>query len=402
MWISRTEDEIAEAIEAGWTEETATFDAKVSLPGKGKAKDLAVDVAAMANDGGTLLYGLDEDENGRPVLLKPFPLKGTRERVDNIIRTSISEPPEVKIREIPSDNDPSAGYLVVHVPPSPRSPHMVVIKGDHRYYGRSATGNAPLNEGDVARLYERRQRWEVDRNAMLEEAVSLAPIDADENHAYLHLFARPVALDEDIFNRARGERNTQNYLHHLMEASTKTEIFPNTLYPDFPSGRIERRANGWTSFQGLGREWQERKDPEDVLELNVGLDGYGRLFCGRAGIDYRDRFDNSRSTVIEVLIAGLATRFAHIMGTIYAEGSYLGQVDMGIAVVGLRNRASLELTQKIRISVPPTPYDRDEYRRTGRFSAHTMKERPKDVARSLTMPLIDALTRDSFDPFTDE
>ena len=45
--------------------ETASFDAKSQLPAKGKFIDLAVDVAAMTSDGGTLLYGVAE--NGDPV-----------------------------------------------------------------------------------------------------------------------------------------------------------------------------------------------------------------------------------------------------------------------------------------------------------------------------------------------
>jgi hypothetical protein len=166
MWIPTSEQEILLAIDTGDLIETATFDAKASLPAKGK--DLAIDVAAMATDGGSLLYGLGEDENDRPTVPQPFKLAGARERVDQIVRTSISEPPAIEVYSIPTDDDPSLGYLVVHVPASPRAPHMVTVGKDHRYYGRGATGNAPLTEGEVARLYERRQRWEVDRDDLLD------------------------------------------------------------------------------------------------------------------------------------------------------------------------------------------------------------------------------------------
>jgi hypothetical protein len=89
VWIPNSEQEIIAAIEAGDLVETATFDAKKILPAKGKSKDLAIDVAAMANDGGTLLYGVGEDELGRPTIPKPFELVGAKERVDQIVRTSI-------------------------------------------------------------------------------------------------------------------------------------------------------------------------------------------------------------------------------------------------------------------------------------------------------------------------
>jgi Schlafen, AlbA_2 len=113
VWIPRTEQAILAAIETGDLVETANFDAKEALPTKGKSKDLATDVAAMANDGGTLLYGIGEDEHGRPAVPKPFELVGAKERVDQIVRTSISEPPAIEVHEIRADGDPSLGYLVV-------------------------------------------------------------------------------------------------------------------------------------------------------------------------------------------------------------------------------------------------------------------------------------------------
>ena len=88
------------AIEAGDLTETATFDAKATLPAKGKSKDLAKDVAAMANDGGTLLYGVGEDENGRPTVPQPFRLAGARERVDQIVQTCVSVSPDVRIPQM--------------------------------------------------------------------------------------------------------------------------------------------------------------------------------------------------------------------------------------------------------------------------------------------------------------
>ena len=173
MWIPRTERDIVSAIEAGNLIENATFDAKMGLPDKGKSKDLAKDVAAMANNGGVLLYGLGEDENQRPTVPKPFDLAGARERVDQIVQASISEPPVIEIYAIPTESDPSIGYLVVVVPPSHRAPHMVTAGGDNRYYGRGATGNVQLSEGVVARLYERRQhQGETNRSTPPEKPIS--------------------------------------------------------------------------------------------------------------------------------------------------------------------------------------------------------------------------------------
>jgi hypothetical protein len=395
MWIPKSEHEILTAIDAGDLVETASFDAKRSLPDKGKSKDLAIDVAAMANDGGTLLYGVGEDENDRPTVPQPFSLAGARERVDQIVRTSISEPPDIQVREVPTDEDTSLGYLVIAVPPSPRAPHMVTVGKVYRYYGRGDTGNVLLTEGEVARLYERRQRWEVDRDAMLDEAIASAPIEPHEDFAYLHLVARPVVPDEDLFYRASEGQQATQFLGGLISAASSGEAFPTQYSPDFYGGyNNERRADGWAASWGLGVHWEERKDPSRVLDLEVGLDGGGRLFCGRAAHRYPDHF-----LIFDPLVAGLTAKFLAVMGGLYDAGGYLGLVDVGVAVTGLRGGVSYVLRDNPWTE--RTPYNKVQYRRTERFPASQLASDPRGAARKLVLPLLRAITRESYDPFSD-
>lgn len=100
MWIPKTEDELTAAVTAGTIEESITFDAKQELPSKNQ--ELAKDVAAMATDGGVLLYGLGEDAHSRPTVLNPIPLQGAPERISQIVQTSIAEPPRMTIHTIPT------------------------------------------------------------------------------------------------------------------------------------------------------------------------------------------------------------------------------------------------------------------------------------------------------------
>jgi hypothetical protein len=393
MWIPKSEQEILAVIEAEALVETATFDAKATLPAKGKSKDLAIDVAAMANDGGTLLYGVGENEDRRPTVPQPFTLVGARERVDQIVRTSISEPPDIQVREIPTD-DSSLGYLVVAVPPSPRAPHMVTVGKEYRYYGRSDTGNVLLTEGEVARLYERRQRWEIDRGGMLDEAVDSAPIESHEGHAFLHLVARPVVPDEVLLDRAQGERHIADFLYGLFSTAVSEDVYSTSFSPDLSlNKRYERRADGWAASEGLDAEEGASVDPGHVLDFEIGLDGSGRLFCGRAAEEY-----DGRLLVFENIIAGLTARFLAVLGGLYAAADYLGPVDVGLAVTGLRGGISYVLKQQSMAS--PRPYDKDQYRRTGRFSAIMLKDDPRGAARTLVLPLARALTTESYDPFS--
>jgi len=394
MWFPGSEGEIVEAIKAAYLIETAIFDAKAALPNEGRSKDLAIDVAAMANDGGTLLYGVGEDEHGRPTILCPIDLGGAAERVDQIVRTCISESPTVEIRAVPAEGDPGRGYLVVAVPPSPRAPHMVVVGKDHRYYGRSATGNARLTEGEVARLYERRRRWEVDREALLAEAVNRAPLGPRPGSAYLHLVARPVVTDEDLLDRAAEGEGVQYFLTGLLVAARKPEAFPQSFVPDlFENIGFVRRSGGWALTQGLydGGPGEERS--EGALDFEIGLDGGGRLFCGRAAESY-----NGRLLIFEDLIAGLTTRFLSVLGGIYAASHYLGPVDAGVAVTGLRGGVSGSSPRDWTFT--PQPFDRDEYHRTERFSSSVLGYDPRSAARKLVSPLVRATTQERYDPFS--
>ena len=174
--MPRSAAEIEAAAKAGDLPETPSFDAKADLPHPRRNADLAVDVAAMTTDGGVLLYGVAEDENNRPTLPSPIPLANTGDRVGQIVATSIAEVPYIDVREFPCQADPSKGYMVVVVPPSPRAPHQVTVGGDLRFYGRGARGNRRLTEGEVARLYERRQEWQINAEAVLGEVIANSEI----------------------------------------------------------------------------------------------------------------------------------------------------------------------------------------------------------------------------------
>src|SRR5215213_7687404 len=127
MWVPVSVDEIEQAAKRGDLEETPSFDAKAQLPAPGKNASLAVDVAAMSTDGGVLLYGIAEDENKRPTVLHPITLAGAADRIDQIVSNGLAEVPYIDVREYQCADDPSKGYLLVIVPPSPRAPHQVIV-----------------------------------------------------------------------------------------------------------------------------------------------------------------------------------------------------------------------------------------------------------------------------------
>ena len=137
MWIPTTSAEVERVVQGGLLAEGPTFDAKQQLPDK--SIELAKDMAAMANDGGVLIYGIGEDEAGRPTVLTPLLLANQTERITNIAQTAIMPALKINISALPLETDPTKGYVVVSIPASERAPHMVVVKHEHRYYGRNGT-----------------------------------------------------------------------------------------------------------------------------------------------------------------------------------------------------------------------------------------------------------------------
>jgi hypothetical protein len=393
MWLPKTEGQILAAVQSGSLEETSIFDAKKELPSKGE--EIAKDIAAMANDGGVIIYGIGEDGNRRLTIANPIPLKGQAERIDAIVRSSITEPPLIHIFSIPSSDSSSHGYIIVFIPPSERAPHMVVVKGDHRFFGRSATGNVLLSEGEVARLYDRRHQIEIDLAKLLDSEILSSPYEPNKNFAYLFLVARPVLSREGFFDPViNDEDNLQTILNNLVQEVSSSTIFPHNYDPDFSPPPFWKQLSEGLLGQLRSRSSEDPDAPKETLNLQIDNNGCGHLFCGRAA----DKIQReSPLYVFPEIIAGLTSRFVALIAKLYEKASYIGMVDLGIAIIGLKN--SIVYTQDLRIQTMRIPYDRDKYTKTRRFSAIKLLDEPRSAAQYLVMPLINALSQNRIDPF---
>ncbi len=399
MWVPASAADIEAAATGGDLAETSSFDAKEALPTRGRNPDLATAVAAMSTDGGVLLYGVAEDEHKRPTVPSPITLAGAAERVDQIVQTSIMEAPYIDVRGYPTDDDPSVGYLLVIVPQSARAPHQVTVGGDLRFYGRGATGKRRLTEGEIARLYRRRDEWEQDREMLLTQAIAVAPFKPQPNLAFMHGFARPVAADRAIWERAVERSGGRDA---LQRALTKTAAERRTQQDYSPS------LHGGARWHRIGADaWRlstvNERDPEPslapyVVNLTANIDGRGHLFCGRAaergdGLTGASK-EEARLIIFESIIAGNLAGFLAFIGGLYHAAGYHGHVDLGVAVVGLRGGHSATIPQH---AFYDNPYNAPAYPRTERVAAAEL-DQPKLIARRMLRHLFEATTgRDQFD-----
>ena len=124
------------------------------------------------------------------------------------------------------------------------------------------------------------------REALLEGAFAWRRLDPCDAWGCLHLGARPVVPDRDLLGLTRGDQDVTRFLNGLFSAAVSDEVFPRRYgkgySPDLSANNsFDRRADGWAMSLGLGAEWDSFGDPASILESEVGLDGGGRLFCGR-------------------------------------------------------------------------------------------------------------------------
>lgn len=390
MWIPASITELESLVTRGVLEESAFLDFKREL--SSKSKDIARDVAAMANDGGVLIVGVGEDEHGRPTILNPVQLTGEAERVLNILRSGVSDPPSIEIKSFTLADDPARGYLAIIIPPSPRAPHMVVLGGENRFYGRSARGNVPLNEAEIARLYERRNTPQVDGKSFLEEAIEAAPIEPNSDFGYLHLIARPSIVIDDLFLRLAEKVGGSSFLTDAINLASKGNVFGHTFSPSFSTGRTRPTPKGWIIYMHDQPSPNRKRHEYYVLDLEVRFDGALRLFCGRAA--------ERRDSLLQIFDSGVAettVRFLTLAGHLYQEAGYLGPCDLGVAVTGIAGAVSH--TSRIRMDLCDShTFEEPAYRRTMQVPSLGLEQDSRAMARGLLSRFFHATLGGRLDP----
>jgi len=411
MWISGDVDEIERAVARGDLEETASFDGKRELPPsttKGNAS-VAIDVAAMSTDGGTILYGVGEDADKRLTERRPIELAGAADRIAQIVQTSIAEIPYIEFRPYPLADEPSKGFLLVIVPPSARAPHQVSVGDDRRFYGRGARGNRRLSEQEVALLYSRRQRGEVNLSARLEEVVQTTPyVPEGPDDGSVYAFAQPAQINEEMWDAAAvGAGGLAPLQQRLSSAAREVSTEPD-FDPSFSRMAFWHRVGA--------DAWRVSSQPEDpprpdfiafLSDITFSMDGRAVLFASSAVRRVTDRTGQRDSDgakyIFERNIAGNLAAFIGATAVLFEQAGYFGAVDLGVAVTNLHGAMSVGRYEHVRspmvIRSHEPAYNSSTYTRTCRLSAARELAKPENVALALLGRLFIATTGRDYDPF---
>jgi hypothetical protein len=384
-WPPRTESALKAAADDGYLRETHVLELKRELPtGDAANKELAVDLASLAIDGGLLIIGVDEATGPG---LSAVPLAGLAERVEQVARTRIDEPLSLTFMEIESASNSAAGYLLVRVPASPRAPHMV----DHRYWGRGDKTKYRLSDGEVERLVALRDRWAINAEQALSDWMAQEPVDLDKRHnAHLFVVADPVRSRERLLldTFAGGD-----YTVVFRELVSATSHHGGPFSPDMPNNlsNFSTTAGGWAwkSYDFFGqREDGTTSEREDgALMVEICENGQLRMMCGRAAAPY-----NNRLLLIDELCLGLTARMVSLAERVSRAAGYLGSWDFGLGLTGLKGAVSYS-----RLSFnhwPGAAYTEDKYTATTRASLAEIEASTGPVVERLLGRLIRALGAD--------
>jgi Schlafen, AlbA_2 len=153
--------------------EAFDLDFKAQLYGSSERdrKDLATDVAALANTaGGLLILGIGEDRQARAVAAPGVPVSDDEiRRILQIVGSLVVPLPVFEPLPFEKPGEAGHGFLVVAVVRSPLAPHAVIVNQGLRYPRRNGTTTRYLSEPEVASAYRERLAGAQRQAARVEE-----------------------------------------------------------------------------------------------------------------------------------------------------------------------------------------------------------------------------------------
>ena len=238
------------------------------------SEELAKDMASLAVLGGFMVYGVKEDKAKHLFTADEMHLTvGLHETVETIARNRITPPLTIVPTLVKNPDDTTRGFLVIEVPASPDSPHMV----DGIYWGRSETGKVRLTDPEVERLILARTGYSGRiTDAMLATAES-DPISGPWQGCHFYFTAVPATGWPDMlvdYTRDRASR-------------MKLSQFCANLASQFAKGEQAQRPLP-VAFDKMNSEWRSQKvpagwigswsaDPQDGNGRAVGVDDDGMV-----------------------------------------------------------------------------------------------------------------------------
>jgi hypothetical protein len=239
-----TEDDLLDLI-SNKVSEGKTIEYKLMLPGNSDddKREFLADVSSFANTaGGHLIFGMDENQGVASNLIGISELDSDKEklRLENIIRDGIGPRiAGISIQPVQLQNKNSA--LVIHIPNSWLSPHMVTYRGTSRFFARNSAGKYQLDVHEIRQAFllsegtaERIKNYRLDRLVQINAGNTPIPI---RGHAKLVMHVIPVSAFQanESINIQTAARACHSFFADL-RFSSRFNLEGILLFIDFRDG----------------------------------------------------------------------------------------------------------------------------------------------------------------------
>ncbi len=215
-----TEDNLLDLI-ANQVAEGRMLDYKLIQPGNSDddKKEFLADVSSFANTaGGHLIFGMEEDQGIALNLPGISGLDSDREklRLENIIRDGVAPRiAGISIQSVLLQNGNLV--IVIHIPKSWSSPHMVTFKGASRFFARNSAGKYQLDVQEIRQAVllsestaERIKNFRLDRLSQIIAGNTPIPV-GDNAKLILHCVPLSAFQSGQMIDMSTAGKNYHNF-----------------------------------------------------------------------------------------------------------------------------------------------------------------------------------------------
>ena len=256
----------------------------------------------------------------------------------------------------------------------------------------------------MERLYERRQRQNVDREQLLADCIASSPIGQPTpgEQGFLQAFVQPTIRDDDLWDRAVVSCGDERQLLDRLRSATSS--VPSGQWGTNLSKILnwrQRGADKWSLNTASQVSDPSAIGPDDEIVADLSMDGRCYFFYGGAAVT-SDR-NNARRTIFALYERGIAVNLAQflaLVGAYYRAGDQWGPIHIGMAVTGIRGAISAHFMEDISMSAQP--YGDEIAVRALPFDTRDLEEDPVAASQKLMDRLMRAMSGGIvWDPLSD-